>query len=367
MLLITPKTRRRLEIGRRGLLTGAAALSAFEGLKLSDAQAQSPCGSFYPIAPPQAVAAGLTAPIFVDDFNVPGTVAPNGNATSGYNIYPSVQPVTNTTKTDTVNNGNGTLAANVTAFTKATAAGITNGNADGGSFASPNGGILTLINQTAQYGGIPTVTTTATSTQRNGTTGLQGTFKDFYVQTYLQFQPLFVCDNQWPALVFYVQNTAIPPGQTLQGSQELDQMESFAGNAGFTGNLSLRMTSSGHCFTTASQPFQGGNTYNGPVGGSGAAVNTDNNWHLMGYMKQSTGANTSNISIYWDNVLQSQFGLPTPLLGGPGGTPTTGWNWAEIFEYFYAISAAYGSTGNSSTSVTGCMNIDYIQFFGSPS
>lgn len=348
--------------------------------------------------PPQATAAGMTKVLLFDDFNVAGTVAPNDTVTSGYNFYPQngIGATTGVVTTDgsiTINgsvvtnagikaNGNGTPVANVTVYTNATAAGITNGNSVTPAFVSPNGGIMTLNMPTVASGGIASVTSTATSTQQSSVPAT-GVFKWFYAEVCMQFQPLFVCPGQWTALWYTPQIDVIPPGQTLLGSQELDQLECNAGNNGFTGNLSLRMTTSGHCFlSNDTQPFAGGDTYNGVGPTPGPAANTDNNFHLFGYLHQSTGNGTGLIHVYYDNVLQTVFNLGgADIITGSSEATTgahAGWNWAELFQYHMIISACFFSgaspnqastfatSGNSNTLLTPNLNVDWVRVLGPP-
>jgi len=338
----------------------------------------------------------MTKVIFFDDFNVAGTVAPNDTVTSGYNFYPAngignTSGVVTADGSITINgvvtnnagikaNGNGTPMANVTVYTKATAAGIINKNNGGGPFASPNGGIMTLNAPVAANGGIPTVTTTASSTQRVSTPST-GVFTWGYFEVCMQLNPLFVCPGQWPAIWYQVQQTAIPPGQTVQGSVELDQMETNAGNNNYVGNLSKRMTSSGHCWLASGpnpNPFNGGNTYG--TGGVGSNVTNfvetdlDNDFHLYGFMHVSTGSGTGYIEVYFDNVLQTLYTLPGRIVTGPNGQ--TGWNWAEIYQYFMILSANYfnnsganqastfATSGNSATLLTPNVNVDWVRVLG---
>lgn len=367
-----------ISLPRRRLLAGGAAALAYNQLK--QAEAQGVCGTFSPTAPAQAVAAGMTRLIFADDFNVPGTIAP-GLQTSGYNWYPN----TDFGATTAVGSGagNGSPPANITVYPTATAAGITNKNSGGGSFASPGGGICVLNAPVAAANGIATMTTTAGATQQHSIPST-GVFTHWYSEIYAQFQPLFICPGQWTAWWFGTQLDSIPPGQTLLGSQELDWMEANAGNNLFTGILSERMTTSGHCFlSNNTQPFAGGDTYNGVGPTPGPAINTDNNFHLWGYLKQSTGNGSGLIHVYYDNVLQTIFSLGGAdiITGSAESTvaPGKGWNWAELFQYFGIISACFFSnsantfgtqastfatSGNSNTLITPNLNIDYYRVWG---
>lgn len=78
-------------------------------------------------APPQAAAAGFTSAVFFDDFTTTNTIATSQNAASGFKWYWDF-------------NGAPSYSVNPTQ----TAAGISNGNANGGANASAAGGILTL-------------------------------------------------------------------------------------------------------------------------------------------------------------------------------------------------------------------------------
>lgn len=378
MLIISPKTKLRHALTRRGLLTGAAALSMFEGLKLSEAQTQSPCGSFFPASPPtQAQNAGMTALKFVDDFNVPNTVAPtNSSALSGYNWWPNTNFGT-TYAFNTTGNGNGVPPANISVFTNATAGGITNGAsaADGGPFPSPNGGVAVLTSAVTGNGGVPTMVTVPPSTVHTnsspGTIPASGTFDECYIEIYCQWNPNYVQSGQWPGLVLYSQQNKSIPGQTVMGSMELDQMENYLGNFSFPPE---QMTSSAHCVLIGgNQPAAGGGTYGTgqttPLPAGFVQTNYDGCWHLFGYLKQHTSSNSGSISVYYDNVLQNLYNLPTPILTGPGGSFTSGWDWVGYFNaYFYSIAAGYGpGLGNSATTPGPCFNVDYVRIWGKPS
>ena len=356
-------------------------------------------------APPEAAAVGFTELIFSDDFNVAGTVAPNDTVTSGYNFYPAngigcTSGVVTADGSITINgsvvnnagilaNGNGTPMANVTVYTTATAAGIANGNTGGGPFASPNGGIMTLNAPVWANGGIATVSTTASSTQRVSIPST-GVFTYGLFEVCMQLQPLFVCPGQWPAIWYQVQKTVIPPNQTVQGSEEIDQLETFAGNAGYTGTLSKRMTAGGHCWLASGpnpNPYNGGGTYGtGQIGTNTSGfveTDLDNEFHVWGMLKVSTGPGTGYIQIYFDRVLQTIYSYSNPLVTGLGGTPTSGgqplgWAWADLFQYFMILSACYfnnsgpnqastfATSGNSNTLRTPNVNVDWARVWGAP-
>ena len=385
MLIISPKTKRRHETTRRGLLTGAAALSMFEGLQLSDAQAQSPCGTFWPVAPKQASDAGIATLWMADDFAIPGTLAPDTKALSGYNLYPaSSGGIGANTTTATVTTGgaaaaNGTPTANSTVYTQATAAGLKNKNTSGGSFASPNGGILTMIAPPFTNGGIATLTTTATPTQYSSlpATGTIPIIKSFYCHVYAQLNPLYNCNGQWSGIWFEPQLRIIPPNQSFQGNLEIDQMELAGNNNGYTAS-NRRMSSSTHewIFTDAQgssrQWSGGGGDYVNAQFGS--ALQLDEQWHLFGFLCKNNGNGTGYVTVYLDNSAIFLYSYANPIktgiTGGAQGFEWVALDWKEylIFSACYAQSGAnqgsnFANSGNSTTLQTPCFNVDYYQIF----
>lgn len=128
MRLITPKS---IDLSRRKLLVGAAALAAYEGLSLDLCeQAAAACGVFGATPPPQAVAAGMTNLVFADDFTSTTTFATDEfqNYTPGVNWYAGFQGGQTTNVQPTL-----------------TAAQVSNDNTSGGPNASPYGGVVSLL------------------------------------------------------------------------------------------------------------------------------------------------------------------------------------------------------------------------------
>jgi hypothetical protein len=165
-------------------------------------------------------------------------------------------------------------------------------------------------------------------------------------------------------------------------SSELDILESNAGNNGYTGTLSQRNTSSGHCWADGTGVYGGGNTYgtgqsNTSPPNNFVGIVQDNNWHLFVYLHKNTGTNQGYIEVYYDNQLVTLYDITNPIITGVN-EPTTGanagWNWAELFyPYYLAISAnffaagtnqasTFATSGNSATLLTPNLNIDYIRY-----
>lgn len=318
MLIISPKTRRKLELGRRALLTGAAAVSAFEGLKLSDAQAQSTCGIFYPSSSPaQAQAAGMNVLKFREDFNIAGTVAQTSGATSGFNFF--------------LQNGS-TYGSNVTVNTSGTAAGISNGNTGGGSFPSANGGLLVISGPNGN--GNVSICSTPESTQLSSNPGF-GNWKYFYAHVYAQMNNSAMNHSlDWFAPLWLDSQLSIPltpPLSTLGGAgyTEFDVVELYGNDVNFS-YTAQQMTSGGHQWqvNNATQISSGGGTWQtGSAPSPQTQINYDNGWHLWGVLWKPNGTGAGQLSIYYDNQLAATFGNSTTIATGSGGA--AGYQWMD--------------------------------------
>lgn len=339
MLIISPKTRRRHALTRRGLLTGAAALSMIDGLKLSDAQAQSACGSFYPTPPAPAAAAGFNNLVFSDDFDVAGTIGPGttSDGSGNFNFWLWNQ----------CNNTLGTGAsstANVVLLPTQTAAGVSNGNSGGGSFASANGGILQLNGPACGSGNI------TVASQQNA-------FYGGYIEAYLQFNPNLNVNGNWIAWWMNARNR-IPFGGFSQIWTELDIVEVYDGNFGFP--ASGAYASCKQWGANGSNSVAGAGQYIVPNGSANFVQ--DSNWHKFGFRWQvdgglSAGPNTTatgTISFWIDDLQMVTWnnGNPkTSYRSGPGGDP--GAQYMNFSVQPLYLGGPFGAGAN--------MNVDYVR------
>jgi hypothetical protein len=327
-------------LSRRKLVTdGAATVTLFNIIQSRPAEAQSPCGTFYPTVPAEAAAAGFTKLVFRDDFTVPGTIDPTGNATAGYNWY--LRPGIGVTSADTV------VSAGLSA------AGVSNGNSGGGSFASPLGGILALNCPVAGGNGNTTIISTPPSSIKSYNPGF-GCWNHGYFEFYAQMNPNVTANNQWWALWFFSQLITSGTHTT-----EIDLMESYSGNFGYTGGSQDYMTTGGHQWSST-----GGNQV--AAGGGGIVSNApgnpalllDLNWHLYGMLWVSTGSNTGYFQIFIDRVPVYAYngGNPvTKIASGTGGI--SGYQWAEEGGLLYI---QLGCPGRAAVGGSGILYLDYI-------
>lgn len=344
MRLITPKS---LDLSRRRLLAGSAALSAYAGLSLDalEALAQSPCGNAGPTPPPQASAAGMNTLVLSDDFTSTSTFATTSNQAWSSDVlwYPGLT-------------GNG---QKMTIFPTMTAAQVSNGNSSGGINASPNGGILWLQpspsaaapNQYDQW-----LTAAGGSLNHAGAVQPpvgQGNWKHFYYESYLQLN-IATSGNisgYWSGAFAWSMNGI---GNFGFGScpirtdplTEWDFFESFGTNFN---------NYNGVCNVTLARhsPTQGENDdgfvkgypltgANGPpaftTATSGVEPYFDNEWHTLGALWEPDPVHVGQglISMWWDNI---QYGPKLSTAGNGSPFPV------ELSPLFIILGAG-GSGGN---------------------
>ena len=250
-----------------------------------------------PTPPPQASAVGYTTLLFNTDFVSASEVDSTGTATSNPPYWFLQTSI-------------GATAANAVVQPTMTAAQVSNGNTGGGSFASPNGGILVLNGPNVPGSGNVTLSTTPEATQSSSLPSF-GSWKHVYFEAYIQFNPNITANNQWFAWWSFSQ---VAVGGL---ASEIDFIENYCGNFSYADTV---WTCAGHDWTSS-----GTNTANG--GGASQSANADAQWHLYGCLWVSTGPGTGQISFYRDNVLQvifnnntsSNYSNPIPTgTGSPG-------------------------------------------------
>ena len=278
---------------RRALVSGAAALAAMARLEqglafppttgLGWRGMPGPPGGDSPIAPSQAVSAGLTTLTFNDDFTS-NMVATSSGQTSGANWYWATFA------------GGSSSNWNVQTTSTAAIVGAANGAAappapswNSGN-PSPNGGVFSIntgVQPNASVFSVPNNITTLPS---------QGVYAaPFYVEFYTQCVangPSSTQSEGWPALWSWSFENGSTIGQPSFGSTnpsltptEIDFFETY-----------------GHIFGAFPDPDYGFGVHY-PAGGTGTgSVNfpatPDNNWHTYGCL-----VGTTTLSVYVDNVL----------------------------------------------------------------
>ena len=320
MLIKSPKT---LDLSRRRLLTGGAALAAMAQLSRR-ANAQS-CPAYMPTAPAEGIAAGYTQYTWGDDFNVAGTVNPVVNDNSpNFNWW--LQP------------GNGASIANVTVDTTAK---VSN------QWASPQGGVLSLKGPNWPNNGNVTISSTPASTQGKSVPPY-GAYPEGCWDFLLQMSNVNCTDNsQWYAWWFDTQVNGPAPGM-----DELDGGENYCNNYGYASTV---MTSGSHEWTSAGQTASGGGTYGTLVNGTWKQTLMDSGWHRGTLILKQLTSNTGYVEIFWDGVPQVLYGHPSSRIPtGAGGA--TGYQWLSLGGQPIYIKLGGPPSSN--------YNFDYARYFG---
>lgn len=240
-------------------------------------------------APAQAAAAGFTSAVFFDDFTASNTIATTQGAASGFNWYWDFH-------------GSPSFTVNTTQ----TAAGVSNGNANGGTNASAAGGILTLNGPNS----IITVPGNALN-NASATLPTTGCWLYGYFEAYLQVNVSDVVPptgSGWPAFWSWsaedLHGFGFGSSSLTATSTEIDIIEIFNTQFGDAPGTSGQ---------TIHQPAGSTVVYSnipGQLSGATSAIPTaDANWHTYGVLWYPGG-----ITFWRDNV---QIG---PTAAGPFGT-----------------------------------------------
>lgn len=211
-----------------------------------------------PVTPAQASAAGFNNLVFNDDFTTANTITAT-SATTGFNWYALEQN-----------------PSYYTVSTTQTAAQLSNGNTSGGSNASPNGGILNIINGRTNNDVLQSCAQAIT-----GTAGQQGnSWLHGYIEAYIQYKSTDSSPG-WPAF------WSFQTGPTANAhNTELDFFE-----------INANANSYGLVFHTWF------NNFASQVGtGAGWTMPLTSEWHTYGCLWVSTGAGTGKVTGYVDNV-----------------------------------------------------------------
>jgi hypothetical protein len=321
-------------LSRRKLLVGAAAMAALN--RIEKGYGQPVCGTFYPTPPPAVAAAGMTACDWGDDFDIAGTVDPDGTHTSGYNLYWT--------------GGYGTTSANGQVLTTTAAS---------GSFASPNKGLFRMNGPNFPGSGNVFWCTTPQSTQGKSIPDRGCWYHGawvFYVN-----QPLPCnANNQWYAPLWFdtqLNNQKDVTGQN-KGFTETDGEENYCANFGFQ---QTTMTSGSIEWSSDGSHVGGGGTLQTkqPDGTFKETVLTSG-FHQFIIIWSSVTSTTGQMQVWFDGVQQYLWnsgnpianiptgagGIPgyrwiennTPIYGKLGGPP--GYNMDMDYLYHYALPAA---------------------------
>lgn len=244
--------------------------------------------------------------VWSDDFTT-NTIG-SSSATSGYNWY--LIP--------------GRSTSDYSLHTTATASQIANGNSGGGTNASPNGGVLTIVNGTSSNGTMQSCPQTLT-----GTAGQQGnSWKHGYFEAYIQFKN--VTQNPgWPA--FWSWQTGPQTNATVT---ELDFLEIIGGNV-----ICLTFHSWYNNYAT--------DTQTGPLY-QVALTSFDSNWHTYGCYWSDNGDGTGTVQMYIDNVAKG-----APVTTGPNTK-------IPVFENGYQYLILGTSSGGWQ------MNVDWVRVWQAP-
>jgi hypothetical protein len=338
MLLRSPKAlnlsarREVIDLKRRGLLTGAAAMAAM--VKFERAWGQPVCDNMYPTAPAVVAAAGLTAYDWGDDFDVACTVDPDGTHTSGYNFY--WQQGINSTK------------ANISVNTTEAAT---------GSFASSNKGVLTLDGPNFPGEGNVTICSTPQSTQ-NVSIPTKGCWYHGAWVVYAS-QPLpCTANNQWYAPLWFDQQISNNPDVTGQnkGMTELDDEENYCTNFGFG---QTTMTFAGHEWSSNGTQVGGGGTYQTKAAnGTFSETVLTSGYHRFIITWVPVTSTTGKINFFYDDITQYAYNNGNPISDIPTGVGgLAGFRWLENNVPVYIKIG--GPPGFK-------MKLDYCQHFATP-
>lgn len=296
MLIRSPKS---LDVSRRKLLSGGAALAAMAALP---GQAQSPCGNFSAASmiSPAAQALGWVTQ-WGDDFTT-NTIDYTGGSNPKSNWF--------------MRQDIGAVPANAVVDTTATASPW--------QFASPLGGILRINDANFPGDGNVLLSSTPPSTQGKSNPGF-GCWTQGAWRFGMKMNTQCVAVNQWYAVWFDTQLFGSSPGL-----EELDVEEEFCHNGGF--NLDGEITGGGHQWPSSggNQVAAGGGDYGTLVNGTFNRLIFDSNYHVWDYLLVQTSSNTGYIQTYFDNQLLYIYnnGNPTTkILTGVGGT--AGFQWVS--------------------------------------
>lgn len=270
-------------------------------------------------APGPAAAAGYNTLTFSDDFTSSSTIAPTKTTSSGYNWYWGLQAATS---------GNPTTCWSMN--TTAMASSISNGNSGGGSYASINGGILTITGPAFPNDALMTIPGWALNTG-GAVRPAAGNWQYGYFEGYLQFNTTHITGvqaNGWPAFWMWgaegLNSEGFVSSALNATTTEFDLIEAFGtifgGGAGSWGSAVHQPAGSTTVYSTS-------------------LTNADNNWHQYGILWTP-----GNIAFYLDNALQ-------------GSHSTSGWSIAT--QHMFMIMG----TGNQSG---GQMNVDWVRVWQAP-